>query len=244
MLLAEPLVVYLDMAAMGDFEAGPDGDSFLFEYSLDGGAFQPLFTSSVDEAASQTYLMDRGTQVVRDDPLSVNGVVLNNYFQTISAVIPGGGTQIRIRFTATNDGPSEAFAWRTPIHRRREQRLSWEPRYSSKRRTTGSWRYATDPDYTISGDMFGIRSRVNPGFPSLPSDVVDDSISIFPGDLQGIVGHFESGRFFGVVDTVNGVGSNTNTATWTFNNILVPIDPMLGRWPTTVGRHFLTVVES
>ena len=77
----EPLLVYLDMAAMGDFEAGPDGDSFLFEYSLDGGAFQPLFTSSVDEAASQTYFMDRGTQVVRDDPLSVNGVLLNNDFQ-------------------------------------------------------------------------------------------------------------------------------------------------------------------
>ena len=78
---AEPLWSYLEMAAMGDFEAGPDGDSFLFEYSVDGGAFQPLFTSSVDEAGSQTYFMDnRGTQVVLDDPLSVNGVLLNNDF--------------------------------------------------------------------------------------------------------------------------------------------------------------------
>ena len=63
-LLPEPLVVQIDMAAMGDFEAGPGGDNFLFEYSIDGGAFQPLFTSSVDEADSQTYFMDRGTQVV------------------------------------------------------------------------------------------------------------------------------------------------------------------------------------
>ena len=31
-----------------------------------------------------------------------------------------------------------------------------------------------------------------------------------------------------MVDTVNGVGSNTDTATWTFNDILVPIDPKLG----------------
>ena len=76
--------------------------------------------------------------------------------------------------------------------------------------------------------MFGIRSRLNQGIPSLPFDIVDDSSSIFPGDVQGIIGQFDVGRFFGVVDTVNGVGSNTNTATWTFNNILVPIDPMLG----------------
>ena len=54
-----------------------------------------------------------------------------------------------------------------------------------------------------------------------------------PFDLPGRhPGHHRptsyAGRFFGVVDTVNGVGSNTNTATWTFNNILVPLDPKLG----------------
>ena len=62
--------MYIDMAAMGDFEAGPNGDSFLFEYSVDGGPYQPLFTSSVDESATQSYFMDRGTFVQLDDPLS------------------------------------------------------------------------------------------------------------------------------------------------------------------------------
>ena len=74
---------------------------------------------------SQTYFMDRGTQVVLDDPLSVNGVVLNRDFQTISAVIPGGGGQIRIRFTATNDGPSEAFAWRNLYVYGQNSGISW-----------------------------------------------------------------------------------------------------------------------
>jgi hypothetical protein len=233
----EALKVSFDVAAMGDFEAGPGGDSFLFEYSIDGGAFQPLFTSSVDEEASQTYFMDNGifmvngTQVVLDDPLSVNGVVLNRYFQTISAAIPGGGTQIRLRFTATNDGPSEAFAWRKLVIVGESSFFSFSVGAAVMFDVSADSfaTYVADPDYTISGDMFGIRSRSNPGIPGLPSDIVDDSPSIFPGDTQGIVSEFHVARFFGVVDTVNGVGSNTNTATWTFNNnLLVPIDPLLG----------------
>src|SRR5262249_46463761 len=48
------------------------------------------------------------------------------------------------------------------------------------------------------------------------------------GDIQGIINEFDGGRFFGVVDTVNGVGGNTNSATWTFQNFLQPIDPRLG----------------
>jgi Right handed beta helix region/Chlamydia polymorphic membrane protein (Chlamydia_PMP) repeat len=224
----EPLLVNLDVAAMGDFEAGPDGDSFLFEYSLDGGAFQPLFTSSVDEAASQTYFMVSGTQVVRDDPLSVNGVVLNNNFQTISDVIPSGGAQIRIRFTATNDGPSEAFAWsQLSVHGLNSGLLAGAAvQFSPSFDRFAA--YSADPDYAVSGDMFGIRSRAKPGIPGLPSDIADDSSSNFPGDTQGIINQFYAGQFFGVVDTVNGVGSNTNAATWTFNSILVPLDPKLG----------------
>ena len=108
----EPLRVQIEMAAMGDFEAGPAGDSFRFEYSVDGGPFQPLFTSSVDETTNQFYFMDSGTFVQLDDPLVMNGAYLGKFFQSLFADIPMSGTDLRIRFTATNDGPSEAFAWR------------------------------------------------------------------------------------------------------------------------------------
>jgi hypothetical protein len=219
--------VYLEIAAMGDFEAGPGGDSFLFEFSIDGGAFQPLFTSSVDEAASQTYFMDNGAQVVRDDPLSVNGVVLNNEFQFISAVIPAGGSQIRIRFTATNDGPSEAFAWGNLNVDGQNSNLHSGAAVQFDASADRFAAYAADPDYTIAGDMFGVRTGANPGIPGLPSDITDDSTSS-PRDTQGIVGPLYAGQFFGVADTVNGVGNDTNTATWTFNGILVSLDPKLG----------------
>lgn len=224
----ESLMVNIQVAAMGDFEAGPGGDSFVFEYSIDGGAFQPLFTSSVDEAISQTYVMDKGTSVVLDDPLSINGVVLNRQFQWISAAIPGGGSQIQIRFTATNDGPNEAFAWRNLHIYGQDSGATVGHAGGSQSSIDKFAAYVADADYTIAGDMFGIRSRPNPGIPGLPVDIVDNSATIMPIDVQGIIGRFDVDRFFGVVDTVNGVGSDTNTAMWTFNNILVPIDPLLG----------------
>lgn len=224
---SEPLVVYIDMAAMGDFEAGPNGDSFLFEYSIDGGPFQPLFTSSVDESISHTYYMDRGTQVVRDDPLLMNGVVLDKYFQQLMAIIPESGSELRLRFTATNDGPTEAFAWRNLyIYGQNTGRfIGSGVSYDASGDVYKS--FSADPDYSVSGDMFGIRSRLSPGSPSLPSDILDDSISIFTNDIQGIVSEYDQGRFFGVVDTVNGVGSNTNSAIGTFEIPLAPIDPSL-----------------
>lgn len=225
-LSTEPLTVYVEMAAMGDFEAGLD--SFLFEYSVDGGAFQPLFTVAVNEATSQFYTMDRGTGVSLDDPLMVQGVLLNKFFQGFTATIPNPGTQIQICFTATNDGPTEAFAWRNlQVYTQNTFNVvGYAVQYDSASDRFVS--YSADPDYAIPGDMFGIRSRSNPGVPSLPFDIADDSWSIFPADAQGIISEFDGGRFFGVVDTVNGIGNNTNTATWTFNNALLPLDPLLG----------------
>ena len=105
--------VYVELAAMGDFEAGgATPDRYLFEYSVDGGAYQPLFTIVANEAVSQVYFMANGAQVIREDPLEVNGVLLSNFFQGFNAVIPVAGAEVKIRFTATNDGPTEAFAWR------------------------------------------------------------------------------------------------------------------------------------
>lgn len=225
---SESLNVSIEMAAMGDFEAGPGGDSFLFEYSVDGGPYQPLFASSVDESTNQFYFMDGGASVALDDPLLVNGVYLGKFFQTLTATIPNPGAQVRIRFTATNDGPSEAFAWRN-LHLTRatsSQVVGAAVTFDGFGDLFTS--YLADADYGVTGDMFGIRSRISQGLPSLPFDIVDDSWSIFTGDVQGIVSQFDTARFFGVVDTVNGVGNDTDIARWTFDLPPQPIDPLLG----------------
>jgi len=105
------LSVSIDMAGMGDFESS---DFFDFTYSVDGGAFQPLFTSSVDEAGSLTYTMAGGADVSLDDPLSINGTVLNNEFSNFAESIGSLGGTLALRFSAETNG-SEAFAFRNVL---------------------------------------------------------------------------------------------------------------------------------
>lgn len=103
---ASNLVLSIDMAAMGDFESS---DDFVWSYSIDGAPFQVVFQSSVDEAGSQTYTMDSGTVVPLNDPLLVNGVLLNDVRQPISANLSGSGSQLTLKFEATANGGSEAY---------------------------------------------------------------------------------------------------------------------------------------
>lgn len=106
---ASNLGVSIDFAAMGDFEAS--GDFFNFDYSIDGAPFAPLFTSSINEDIDQSYTMDDGGTPVLADPALINGVLLNDVFQTISASIAGAGSELTIRFTGETDGGSEAFGF-------------------------------------------------------------------------------------------------------------------------------------
>jgi hypothetical protein len=107
---AANLQVSVDMGAMGNFEAGGvDADTYTWTYSLDGGAFQPLFTSSVNEAVSATYTLANGTTTqTLDDPLYMTNtasatVQLTNVLQTLTSSIAGAGTQLAVRlFTHTN----------------------------------------------------------------------------------------------------------------------------------------------
>jgi hypothetical protein len=103
------IVVSADFAAMGDFE-GSD-DTVLFEYTWDGASYSTLFESSVDEDGSQPYTMDSGTEVIEDDPMLLNGVLLNDEFQGLSAPVSGTGTELTIRLTAELNGGSEAFGF-------------------------------------------------------------------------------------------------------------------------------------
>ncbi|NEQ96850.1 MAG: hypothetical protein F6K30_09020 [Cyanothece sp. SIO2G6] len=103
----EKLSLSIDMAAMGDFEAS--GDSYVWSYSIDGGAFQDIFVSSVDEAGAQIYTMENGLVVTLDDPLLFNNTILDDEFQTLTETIEGSGSTLTLQLTGTADGGSEAY---------------------------------------------------------------------------------------------------------------------------------------
>ena len=106
---ATDLGLSIDMGAMGDFEAS--NDFFNWSYSIDGGAAQTAFQSSVDEAASQDYTMEGGAVVTLSDPMLVNGSLLTNDLITHSAALTGSGSTLTLILTANTDGGSEAIAF-------------------------------------------------------------------------------------------------------------------------------------
>jgi len=119
--------VSIDMGASGNFEAidpneanivcDPNdflttpGDAYDWTWSVDGSPPQPLFTSSVDEAGSQTYEYFSGFTAVIDDPLLMNGTVLDNLMKTIAAPIPATGNSLTITLNARGDSGSEAYVF-------------------------------------------------------------------------------------------------------------------------------------
>ena len=126
---ASDLRVSVDMAAMGDFENflqlhdGVTGDTFtVFQdrfdwfYSMDDGPMEPLFTSSIDESAFQSYsLAGAFVRNVADPALVVNtegvSTKLNNSFHRVSSSIPESGGELTVRLVAELDGDSEIFAF-------------------------------------------------------------------------------------------------------------------------------------
>lgn len=110
---ASVLSIDIDFAAMGDFEAS--NDSHLFEVDIDGGGFSTLFASSINEDGAQDYTMADGQTYTLDDPMSINGTVLDNSFQTLSAAVAGTGSTLTLRYTGGGDGGTEAFAFRNIV---------------------------------------------------------------------------------------------------------------------------------
>ena len=94
------------MAAMGDFNAG---DSYLWTYSIDGGATQPLFSSSVDEAGSFTYTLADGDMFTLNDPLLMTNAQsqttqLTNELQTLTSMLAETGGVLTLQLTAATNG--------------------------------------------------------------------------------------------------------------------------------------------
>jgi len=103
------LALSIDMGAMGDFESD---DTFVWDYSIDGGPTTTAFSSTVDETASRSYTLASGKVVDLADPMDVGSVNLSNVFQPVQAALSGTGSSLTLELTASTNGGSEAFAFR------------------------------------------------------------------------------------------------------------------------------------
>ena len=101
------LSLSFEIAVMGDFESS---DVLSFTASFDGGAEETLFTSEVDTAGTATYTFDDGSTVVLDDPLTIDGQIVSNVFQTFTFPISGIGSQLTLTLNYDTDAESEVHA--------------------------------------------------------------------------------------------------------------------------------------
>jgi hypothetical protein len=115
---ASGLEVSIDMGAMGNYEgSGAGADSFNWTYSLDGAAFVPLFTSSVNEEGTKDYTLASGTVVANVlDPLEMTNsasekIELSNVLQTITSAIAGVGDTLTIKLDAIASGIDDPYAF-------------------------------------------------------------------------------------------------------------------------------------
>jgi predicted extracellular nuclease len=211
---ASGLQLAIDMGAMGDFESS---DFFVWEYSIDGGPTMVAFSSSVDEAAAQDYTMDGGAIITLNDPMLVNGTLLNNDLATVTAAVAGTGSQLTLTLTAQTNGGSEAFAFqniKVMADIVSVPRIAYDMVDSTSERLT-SFTNPYDGAFVSAGDGFQKYQRFVS--PTIPFAVLDDSLSIFPGDSLGIIKEGNTDIFFGVVDTENNDNSGPVAATWVFD---------------------------
>jgi PKD domain len=104
--------VSMQMGAMGDYElAGATPDFFNWTFAIDAAAPAPLFTTAIDEAATQDYTLANGRVFNLADPASMNGGSLDNEVRTYSAAVAGTGTTLTLTFSASNDGGDEGYVW-------------------------------------------------------------------------------------------------------------------------------------
>jgi len=102
--------VTIDFAAMGDFENS--NDNLNFEYSVDGGAYEPLFMLTPDEDINAEYTLFDGDVFTLNDPMTLDGVVIINQLTTFTKDFPTvSGSTFSIRLTGMGDGGSEAVAF-------------------------------------------------------------------------------------------------------------------------------------
>jgi hypothetical protein len=112
---AANLQVSIDMGAMGTFETA-GADAFNWTFSIDGSAFQPLFTSSVNSSLTGNYTMANGAVQSLARPMLMTNtasatVQLSNILQTLTSSIIGTGNQLTIQLFSNTNGQDEAYVF-------------------------------------------------------------------------------------------------------------------------------------
>ena len=205
----------IDMGAMGDFEAS---DTFVWEYSIDGGPTLTAFSNTVDEAGDYTYTLDGGASFTLNDPMLVNGIILTNDLATFSTALAGSGSTLTLTLTASTDGGSEAFAFQNLIITSGGSPPPPGVAFDMVASTDLNLTSFTNPwagAFGSPGDGFQKYQRGVSA--SIPFSIADDSLSIFPGDSLGIIKEGNTDVFFGVTDTQNADNSGPVSATWVFD---------------------------
>ena len=105
---AENLDFSIDIAAMGNFE---NSDTSLIVATIDGGAPQLLVGVVPDVSIAQEYFFEDGSSQTLSDPMTANGIILINSFQTITVPIFGTGSVLTLDFTFSGNGPNEEVAF-------------------------------------------------------------------------------------------------------------------------------------
>lgn len=112
----------IDVAAMGDFEST---DIYGVDVSIDGGGFTDLFDltfldTEFEEGSDDTidtglvgitYTLASGTEVFLDDPMTLDGTILTNVFQSFSFALGTATDTVAVQITANTDGGGEAVAF-------------------------------------------------------------------------------------------------------------------------------------
>ena len=221
---ATDLLLSIDMGAMGNFEGF--NDFFEWSYSIDGGSTMTAFASSVDEAGSFTYTLDDGDDFTLDDPMLVQGTILSNELATYSTPIVGSGSELTLTLTAMSNGSDEGIAFQNIVIRKDLPVVAFDMVASADQNLT-SFTNPFDGAFSSPGD--GFQKYQRGVSPSIPFAVLDDSLSIFPADMLGIIGEGNTDEFFGVVDTQNPQNNGPVSATWVFDisgatDLLLSID--------------------
>ncbi len=211
---ATDLALSIDMGAMGDFE---NGDSFMWTYSIDGGATMTAFASSVDESTNNTYTLAGGLMRTLNDPMTVQGEILNNVLQTFSTLLAGTGLELTLTLTADTNGGSEAFAFQNIVVNEGGLPLDAVAfdMVGSASQNLNSTSNPFENAFGSFGDGFQKYQRGVSA--SIPFQVLDDSVLIFPSDTLGIINENNLDVFFGVTDTQNPQNNGDVSATWSFD---------------------------
>ncbi len=106
---ASSLEIHLDIAAMGDFEVS---DWFRWSYQIDDNPLYPLFNIETDTSQQHSYQLASGINTTLNDPLLLNGAVIDNRFTRFSAPLISNGNQLALTFNAQQNGGNEVLAFR------------------------------------------------------------------------------------------------------------------------------------